>query len=405
MSEHQPLKALSRLQKWVIAVALVSMGFGMTISFVVAPPLARGAGLTELEVAGVLTGSSLLFALMTPVWGRLSGQYGRKRIMLFALVAAALTNTLFIFTLSAAMQGVLIGLQAFMAMALARASFGLLASGLQPSAFAAMTDATTAHDRAAGLGFLGAAMSVGSILGPTGALVLARFGALAPLWGSVAVSLLCATFVFLVLPGDEAYDKTAIRPKPLSMWDDRVRVFVMFMIFYFTAVACMQQTLAWFIADRYDLGGQDAIQATGGIFAIMAICMVLVQAFYVARHKPKPRSMLPIGILMVAAGYGFAIIHLPFLALCISFAIVGAGSALVVPALNALGTLAVHPHEQGGAAALMAMAPPAGFVIGPLIGGALYMVNPDLPLMVSAASMVVLVIYALMRMREGHAQS
>lgn len=400
MSEETALKPLSRLQKWVIAVALVSMGFGMTISFVVAPPLARDAGLTELEVAGVLTGSSFLFAMMTPVWGRLSGQFGRKRIMLFALIASAMTNTLFIFALSSAMQGLFIGLQAFFLLAVARASFGLLASGLQPSAFAAMTDATTAKDRASGLGFLGAAMSVGSILGPTGAFILARFGALAPLWGSVVVALVCATFVFFVLPWDHQHLETTNRPKPLSMWDHRVRVFVIFMICYFTAVACMQQTLAWFIMDRYGLGRQDAVASTGLIFGIMSVAMVLVQTFYVSRYKPRPTMMLPRGIILVAAGYAFAIIHLPFWALCLGFAVVGVGSALVVPALNAMGTLAVQQHEQGGAAGLMAMAPPAGFVIGPLLGGALYMFHHDLPLMISAVSMSALLIYALVRMRE-----
>ncbi len=400
MSEEQALKPLSQLQKWVLAVALVSMGFGMTISFVVAPPLARDAGLSELQVAGVLTGSSLLFALMTPVWGRLSGDYGRKRIMLFALLASAVTNTLFIFALSSALKGLIIGLQAFALLAVVRASFGLLASGLQPSAFAAMTDATTAHDRAAGLGFLGAAMSVGSILGPTGAFVLAQFGALAPLWGSVVVALLCAAFVLFVLPQDHA-QKVIKRPKPISMWDNRIRIFVLFMIFYFTAVACMQQTLAWFIMDRYGLGREDAVASTGLIFGIMSVAMVLVQTFYVSRYKPRPRTMLPMGITLVAAGYAFAIIHLPFWALCLGFGIVGVGSALVVPALNALGTLAVEPQEQGGAAALMAMAPPAGFVIGPLIGGALYMFHPDLPLTISAIAMSVLLTYALLRMREG----
>ena len=65
-----------------------------------------------------------------------------------------------------------------------------------------------------------------------------------------------------------------------------------------------------------------------------------------------------------------------------------------------MGTLAVQQHEQGGAAGLMAMAPPAGFVIGPLLGGALYMFHHDLPLMISAVSMSALLIYALVRMRE-----
>lgn len=399
MSEVAAVRPLTRLQKWIIALALVSMGVGMTISFVVAPPLARGAGLSELQVAGVLTGSALLYAILTPVWGRWANRYGRKRVMVFALIAASVTNALFIITLSAAMRGVLVGVYAFLVLAIVRASFGVLASGLQPSAFAAMTDATTAHDRAAGLGFLGAAMSVGSILGPTGAAALARVGALAPLWGSVGFSFLGALVVLFVLPKD-ARPSDKARPRPLSMWDSRIRVFLLFMIFYFTAVGCMQQTLAFFVEDRYQLQGKQSVEAAGWVFAVMAITMVLTQTFYVSRYKPRPRMMLPSGLVLIALGYAIAILHMPFWFICCGFAVVGVGSALVVPALNALGTLAVPPQDQGGAAALMAMAPPAGFVIGPLLGGAIYMIHHDLPLMVSATAMVLLLVYALLRMGE-----
>lgn len=404
MSEERSLKPLSRLQKWVIAFSLVSMGVGMTISFVVAPPLARGAGLSELEVAGVLTGSAFLYALLTPVWGRWANQFGRKRVMVFALFMASVTNAMFILALSAAMRGVFLGLQAFFLLAIVRAAFGILASGLQPSAFAAMTDATTSHDRAAGLGFLGAAMSVGSILGPTGAAILARFGELAPLWGSVVFSLMATAIVLFVLPRDES-SRGRKRPKPLSMFDSRVRVFVIFMILYFTAVGCMQQTLAFYVEDRYGLQGAQSVEAAGWVFATMAIAMVLAQTFYVNRYKPRPLFMLPIGLTMVAGGYFLAIIHMPFWFLCGAYLIVGAGSALVVPSLNALCTLAVPIDDQGSAAALMAMAPPAGFVIGPLIGGAVYMVHHDLPLTISAVSMTALLAFALIKMGEKPVQA
>ncbi|MBN05777.1 MFS transporter [Ponticaulis sp.] len=394
MSEAAPVRPLSRLQKWVIAFGLLSMGVGFTISFVVAPPLARSAGLTELQVAGMLTLSSLLFAFMTPVWGRISGRIGRKRVMVFALFMTAFNNMIFLFTLDAAIHGVFVGLQAFFALAAVRTAFGLLSSGLQPAAFAAMTDATTPHDRAAGLGFLGAAMSVGSILGPAAAAVLARFGALAPLWGSVAFSLMCSVIFLFVLPKEES-DSTRQRPKPLSLMDPRVRPFIIFLISYFMAVACVQQTIAWFVSDRFGFQGAEAVEFGGLVFAVMAVCMVLVQTFYVDRFKPDPRFMLPVGLALVATGYATAIIHTPFIFLCMSFAVMGSGAALIVPSLNALGTLAVEPKDQGAAGALMAAAPPAGFVVGPLIGAGLYMIHNDLPLTVSATAMVCLLIAAL----------
>ncbi|MEL7482287.1 MAG: MFS transporter, partial [Pseudomonadota bacterium] len=173
---EEPLRPLTTAQLYTVAFAIISMGIGLTVSFVVASPLARDAGLTELEVAGILTLSAFFFALLTPAWGRLANRFGRKRIMVFSLYAMGLTNAAFILALDAALQGVIVGTSAFLVLVFVRLAFGVLSPGLQPAAFAAVTDATTRQNRAAGLGLLGAAMSVGSILGPAGAAVLAEFG-------------------------------------------------------------------------------------------------------------------------------------------------------------------------------------------------------------------------------------
>ena len=62
--------------------------------------------------------------------------------------------------------------------------------------------------------------------------------------------------------------------------------------------------------------------------------------------------------------------------------------------------MAVGPEDQGSAAAVMASAPPFGFVLGPLIGAALYMVHNDLPLTASALALVGLFIAVLVLMKD-----
>ena len=74
----------------------------------------------------------------------------------------------------------------------------------------------------------------------------------------------------------------------------------------------------------------------------------------------------------------------------------GGGAALAVPAANALGSLSVDRHEQGSAAALLAAAPPAGFIFGPLLGATLYQIGAPLPLYMSAMVMAVLGAYAVL---------
>lgn len=396
-----PLLPLSGFQKLMIALGMVSMGAGMTINFVVVAPLAREAGLTELEIAGILTFSSVLYTVFTPVWGRIADRIGRKRVMIFSLVAMALTNMAFLFALSAALAGMITGFFAFLVLAFIRTWFGLLAPGLQPSAMAAMTDATTPATRAAGLGMLGASMSLGSILGPAGAAVLARIDSLAPLWGTIVFNLVVAVILALALPPTRPLPHHSKRPPPLSMRDPRVLPHLLFLFIYFVAVGMIQQTIGWFIADRYrfaDTAAQTAKQAvvlhTGLTMAATSVAILIVQFGYVSPRRPDPRRILPIGLGLLAVGYISADLFHPFWAVMCSFVVVGIGAALAVPSANALGSLSVSRDEQAGAAALLASAPPAGFVVGPLLGSALYMANPSLPFMASAIVFCILSAYA-----------
>jgi len=398
-----PLLPLSRLQMLMIALGTVSMGAGMTINFVVVAPLAREAGLTEIEIAGILTFSSVLYTIFTPVWGRIADRVGRKRVMVFALTAMALTNMAFLFALNAALAGIVTGLFSFLLLAFVRVWFGLLAPGLQPAAMAAMTDATTPATRAAGLGMLGAAMSLGSILGPAGAAVLARIDALAPLWGTIVFNLAVAAILAFALPPTRPLPHEHKRPPPLSMRDPRVFPHLAFLFVYFAAVGMIQQTLGWFIADRYaftDTAGQTAKQAvvlhTGLAMAAASLAILLVQFAYVARRKPDPRRILPVGLGLLAAGYIAVDLFHPFWAVMVSFVLVGIGAALAVPSANALGSLSVERTEQASAAALLASAPPAGFVVGPLLGSGLYMLNQSLPFLASSVVFCLLSVYALL---------
>ena len=391
-----PLRPLTPFQQGMIALASVAMGAGMTINFVVVAPLARKAGLTEIQVAGILTLSALIYALMIPQWGRWADRFGRKRVMVFSLMAMGITNMAFLFALEAALAGMITGLTMFFTLVFVRVWFGLLSPGLQPASMAAMTDATTPATRAAGLGMLGAAMSIGSILGPAGATVLAPFGALVPLWGSIVLCLSCGVLIAFALPKTRNTRSSAVRPAPLAMRDPRVMPHLIFLFTYFIAVGMIQQTLGWFLEDRYELGEEKTILYTGIAFACLAVMMVVVQFGYVQPRKPDPRGMLPTGLFLIAIGYVLANLLMPFWAVCIAFLIVGSGAALAVPAANALGSLSVDRHEQGSAAALLAAAPPAGFIFGPLIGATMYQFAAPLPLYSSAFVMAILGVYAVM---------
>ncbi len=407
-----PLHPLSAFQRNMLMLATIAMGAGMSINFVVVAPLTRKAGLGEVEVAAILTLSTLLYAFMIPQWGRIADRVGRKRVMVFSLIMMGVTNTAFLFTLEAALAGVMAGTALLLTLVFVRLWFGLLTPGLQPASMAAMTDATTPANRAAGLGMLGAGMSIGSILGPAGAAALAPLGALAPLWGTIVFCISVGILLGFALPKTVPRDRSSPKPKRLAMFDPRVRPHLAFLVSYFVCVGMIQQTLGWFIEDRYGLNkgagaaetGQTAVLYTGIVFACMAVATIAVQFGYIARVKPDPRKVLPIGLGLVVLGYIGADSLTAFPLLCISFFVVGVGSALAIPSANALGSLSVSREEQGAAAALMSAAPPAGFIFGPLIGAALYKyAGHAVPLIASAVLMTGLTIYAWTLTRKAAA--
>ncbi|MEM6557079.1 MAG: MFS transporter, partial [Pseudomonadota bacterium] len=258
-------------------------------------------------------------------------------------------------------------------------------------------------------------------LGPAGAAVLAPYGALAPLWGSIILCLSCGVLVGFSLPKSRSTRQNAERPSPLAMRDPRVFPHLVFLFTYFVAVGMIQQTLGWFIEDRgyadgltdtplsvgFELLGlefrllidsveEGTVLFTGIAFACLAVMMVFIQFGYVQPRKPDPRGMLPTGLFLIAIGYVLANLLAPFWAVCVAFLIVGAGAALAVPAANALGSLSVERQEQASAAALLAAAPPSGFIFGPLLGATLYQVAAPLPLYASAGVMAILGIYAVL---------
>ncbi len=409
MIQDTPLRPLTRFQMALMTLGSASMGMGFAVNFVVLAPLTRQAGLNEIQVAIIMTASSIVYTLMIPRWGALAQRIGRKRVMAFSMFAMAGTNLAFLFTLQTALAGVITGLSAFFALAFVRMWFGILAPGHQPASMAAMTDATTQSTRASGLGMLGAGMNIGSIAGPALAVLLAPFGALMPLWGAVVFMIFCGFMIAIYLPTDKPdAAQLARKAERLSFSDARIRPHFIFMLSYFIGVGMVQQTIGWFVEDRYkftDTIGQTAaeaaVAATGAIFACSALTAIITQFGYIARVKPDPRRVLPIGLALIGIGYVCADLFFPFWMLCVSFGLVGIGGAISISSANALATFSVPREEQGAAAAFMATAGPAGFVIGPLVGALLYQLSPKLPMLGMALVAAILTAQALMATRKA----
>ena len=194
------MEAFSYVQaRRTLLVSLVSVGMGFTVLFPVLAPLGREIGLTELQITSVIACSSVTVFLTSPLWGRLSDVWGRKRVMLVGLFGFSAGTVLFNSVLYAGLSHVLTGWVLFVALIAARMTHASVMSASMPAANAYMADITDTAGRTKGMGAAGAANNVGSILGPAVA-ALAVFSLLTPLWVMAFVALLNGLFVWRYLP-------------------------------------------------------------------------------------------------------------------------------------------------------------------------------------------------------------
>ena len=73
----------------------------------------------------------------------------------------------------------------------------------------------------------------------------------------------------------------------------------------------------------------------------------------------------------------------------------GAGLGLLGAAIAAGAALAVSRDEQGGAAGLITACPAAGFVMGPVLGGALYQISSTFPPLFAGVITILVLSYAI----------
>ena len=369
-------------------VSLVSVGMGFTVLFPVLAPLGREIGLTEVEITLIIGASGLVVFLSSPVWGRTSDRWGRKRVMLCGLFGYAAGTVLFNSALYAGLAGLLSGWTLLAVLIVTRMMHASMMSATMPAANAYMADITDAASRTRGMGAAGAANNLGSILGPAVA-GLAVFSLLTPLWVMAAVAFLNGLFVWRYLPEPPRH-RTARRVQRLKYTDPRILPFVVIGVLMFTGMAIVQQTMGFRFQDALGLSAGETAQTVGIAMMLSAGCSLIAQGVIVQRLNLRPFTLLRLALPLLIVAFVIMATMESQLWLTGAMMILGFGMGLAGPGFMAGASLAVSPEEQGAVAGVAGSCGPLGFTIGPLIGGALYQFQPTLPYAVAAAIYVLL---------------
>jgi multidrug resistance protein len=348
------------------AVFLDMLGIGILIPVI--PFLVRRFTPSALAVGLLALSYSLAQFVAAPLLGRLSDRVGRRPVLVASVLGSAVAYVVF-------------GLAtALWVMFLARIVDGL-SGGNITAAQAYIADVTEPKDRAKNFGLIGAAFSLGFIIGPALGGVLSHISLAAPAYAAGVMALVTALFGIFVLPESlpparrngapfSLHDLNPLRPIAAGLARPALRLLLLAIFALGFAGAELRTNFAVFTAGRFGLGpSENAL-----IFSFIGVIGLLVQGVLLRRltRTVSERRLAVAGLVIMIGGY-LATAFVPTVPLLYAaIALVSLGSGLATPTLTGLVSLNVGPTEQGAALGAVQSLQSLTQIVGPVWAGAFF---------------------------------
>lgn len=385
--------------------AIVFISMGQSVYWQVMPIIGREFGFTEIQITSIISASSFIFLVLTPLWGKLSDQVGRKKVLLIGLVGYVITTLLFSFIVYQGLTKEISFFILFSLILFARVLNSSLVAGQRPAMGAYVADITSEEDRSAGMGKFGAANNLGTILGPVlvGTFVgfsffpdsIATLSLLTPIFFMTALTICVLLVVIFFLPESKLLDPNQVSEESLTtVLDSNLRLLILIGTLVFTAFAIIQSVTAFYLQDKFSLDYYQTASATAMSLGAMAISSIIVQLTFVQRFSGESLRLLQFSLPFFAAGSLVVIASSDFIFIVVGMSLVGLGMGLASPGYTATASLNSNSTNQGAAVGLAMVAPGLGFTIGPISGGFLYEINHIFPFVIILP--ILLVIYLIM---------
>ena len=389
-------------------LSIISISMGQFIVFAVLAPLIRAVGLQEYQGGLILSFSSIVFALSSGVWGRLSSIYGRKKVMLIGLMGYSLGTLLFVSGFFAGFELLLSGFALFSALVIARMLQSTLMGATSPATTAYMADITTPEQRVKGMGLIGSAHSLGTILGPAIAAPLIALHLLAPLLAASIITFSTAAIVLFWLPKDTVAASpqkvrigAEIRHTLKSYFDPRYANLLLIGVLMFMSYAMCQQTLGYLIQDQLMITPEAAASILAKAFIYSAVFSLIAQIGVVSKLKLPASIVLTLGLPLMMVGYLILLQLSEPLDAMIAFSCIGFGFGMAMPGFAAAASLSVSAEEQGSVAGIISGAPALGYILGPTLGSVLYQWESHAPYIASAVLNAILTLMAFVQLKRA----
>jgi DHA1 family multidrug resistance protein-like MFS transporter len=359
---------------------VVMLGYGIIIPIFPFYIESMGAGGTEL---GLLVASYAVMRLICgPIWGGLSDRVGRKPILLVGILGYVITMVWF-------------GLatQLWMLFA-ARILSGILSSATAPTTMAYIGDSTPEDERGGGMGLLGAAGGVGTIIGPAVGGFLATTSLSLPFFIAAGMALLSLILAIFFLPESHPAQEQKAKEREavvdLRAWWQALfsPIGTLFILTFISTSGLMvfANVFGLYGLERFNYGPEQV----GIVMMVMGAVSALTQGLLAgpATKRWGDAWVIRIGLLASALSFGLMLLANTFATAILATAFLALTAAIVSPALLSL-TSRRATVPQGIAMGLSNSFVSLGRIVGPILGGAALDVNLSLPYMSGAAIMFV----------------
>jgi len=361
------------------------LGFGIILPLL--PYIAEKYQANAFQI-GALTGTYSLFQLIgSPILGRLSDRYGRKKILIISQLGSAIGY-------------LILGFANSLPLLFASRIIDGITGGNISIAQAYIADVTTKENRARGMGLIGAAFGLGFIFGPAIGGSLSKFSYSTPAYFATAVSLITVlTTVFFLketVPSNKAKKPSQQKlsfmefKRVLSIHPINLLIFVFFMLNF--SFSIMQGNFALWTQKTFNY---DAA-ANGWLFTYVGILAVLFQVKLLPFVIKKFHEIKILKFSIFAMFLGLFLIPLSVYPdfLLISLFFLTLGNSLANPTIQAMASEKIPREEYGGTLGFLQSAGAMGRILGPVISGEIFLVfGKDNPFFFAGIAMLIVLIY------------
>lgn len=351
-----------------LATFVIALGYSLILP--VMPFYMENLGAGGRELGWLTAVYALTQTVCAPFWGALSDRIGRKPIISVGIIGYAIS--LFLFGLASS----------FWALFIARSLSGILSSATSVASLAYVGDSSSEDERSKNMSQLGAAMSVGVMIGPLLGGVLAGYSLALPFFTGAGISFIAFILIVTLLP--ESIERPVQSHKKETFDFSYLRSIVLgpagiILMLVFVVHFCqtgLQGITGLYVVDKFGF----TTRQVGVVWMVLAGVLIVVQGFLTGplEKKAGEKLLILIGVFSKALVAFAMVLTSGFVSVLVVFSLFAVSSAITVPTLNASLSKVANQHKG----TLMGFASTAGNlskVVAPLLAGYLYESNIELP--------------------------